>query len=217
MNRVIAAFKKVRLRQILMTFLAGVLLFVSTACNSAGAKTGVGGNRQEVPSGLQSETTGVQAKNPRPEVPDAATTNRFQGGSMNEFSDVDPRTKETEANTKPSAQELIENAKRNIDQPGNAGDKVKRSVGDVPKNLDKVGENLKQGAEDVKNKAQGTADNLGKTAKQGAENAKDSTVNATRDATRGVNRTAEDAKDTTRGAFNRSVNRAADAAKDAVN
>ncbi len=220
MNRVIAAFKKVRLRQILMTFLAGVLLFVSTACNSAGAKTGLGGNRQEVPSGLQSET-GVQAKNPRPEVPDAATTNRFQGGTMNEFSDVDPRTEQTETTTRKSAQELIDNAKRNIDQPGNAGDKVKRSVGDVPKNLDKVGENLKQSAEDVKNKAQGTADNLGKAANRGAENAKDATVNATRDATRdvtkGVNRAAEDAKDNTRGAFNRSVNRAADAAKDAVN
>lgn len=217
MNRVIAAFKKVRLRQILMTFLAGVLLFVSTACNSAGAKTSVGGNRQDVPSGLQSET-GVQAKNPRPEVPDAATTNRFQGGSMNEFSDVDPRTKNSEgATTKTSAKELIENAKRNIDQPGNAGDKVKRSVGDVPKNLDKVGDNLKQGAEDVKNKAQGTADDLGKAAKRGAENVKDSAVNAADDATRGVNRATEDAKDTARGAFNRSVNRTADAAKDAVN
>jgi hypothetical protein len=36
MNRVIAAFQKVRLRQILMTFLAGFLLFVSTACNNTG-------------------------------------------------------------------------------------------------------------------------------------------------------------------------------------
>lgn len=210
MNRVIAAFKKVRLRQVLMTFLAGFLLFVSTACNNA-KNTGMGSTRQEVPSGLQSES-GVQAKNPRPEVPEAATTNRFQGGTMNEFSDIDPRTKQTEGTTRTSAQELIENAKRNIDQPGDVGEKTKRSLGKVPEGLDNVGANLKQSAEDVKNKAQGTADNLGRSAKQSVENVKDST-------TRGVNRAAEDVKDNTRGAFsglNRSANRAGENVKESA-
>ncbi len=56
MNRVIAAFQKVRLRQILMTFLAGFLLFVSTACNNTG-DTGIGGTRQRSPLGLQSESS----------------------------------------------------------------------------------------------------------------------------------------------------------------
>lgn len=189
MNRVIAAFKKVRLRQILMTFLAGVLLFVSTACNSAGAKTGVGGNRQEVPSGLQSET-GVQAKNPRPEVPDAATTNRFQGGTMNEFSDVDPRTKQAGAAADKAAA-LKENAERNvIDQTSDVGENTRRILDKKGENAEDLGKNLSRSAEDTKYKAQNTADNLGKAAKQGVENVKDSTVNATKDATSGLNRSA---------------------------
>lgn len=210
MNRVIAAFKKVRLHQILMTFLAGFLLFVSTACNNAG-DTGMGDTRQEVPSGLQSES-GVQAKNPRPEVPEAATTNRFQGGTMNEFSDIDPRTKQAGAAADKAAV-LKENAERNvIDQTSNVGENTRRILDKKGENAEDLGKNLQRSTENTKYKAQDTADNLGRSAKQSVENVKDST-------TRGVNRAAEDVKDNTRGAFgglNRSANRAGENVKESA-
>jgi len=227
MNRVIAAFKKVRLRQILMTCLAGVLLFVSTACNSAGAKTGAGSTRQEVPAGLQSET-GVQGnKNPRPEVPGGTATspnrdviNSFQGGSMNEFSDVDPRAEQAGRAAADKAATLKKTAERNvIDQTSNVGENTRRILDKKGENVEDVRRNLNESTENTKYKAQNTADKLGKAAQQGAENVKDSTLNATKDTTRGVNRAAEDVKDNSRGAFsglNRSASRVAEDAPELV-
>lgn len=69
MNKFIAATKKIRLGQIFMTFLAGILLFVTTACNSVQAKDSgaqVTGSRQEAPAG---KLAVPGQKNPRPEVP----------------------------------------------------------------------------------------------------------------------------------------------------
>ncbi|MBW4639805.1 MAG: hypothetical protein KME05_16525 [Gloeocapsa sp. UFS-A4-WI-NPMV-4B04] len=226
MNRIIAGLKKVRLRQILMTCLAGLLLFVSTACNNGGSNTGLQGTRQEVPSGLQSET-GAKAKvNPRPEVPGGTATspdrnviNRFEGGTMNEFSDIDPRTKQAGA-AADKASTLIENAERNvIDQTSDIGENTKRIFDKKGENADDLGKNLQKSAENTKYKAQNTADNLGRAAKQGAENVKDSTVNATKDATKGLNQATSDVKDNSRGLFsglNRSANRAGEDVKESV-
>lgn len=198
MNRVIAAFKKIQLRQVLMTFFAGVLLIVSTACNN-GANPGGPTARQNVPAGLQSEG-GAQAKNnnPRPEVPGGTMTspsrdviNRFEGGSMNEFSDVDPRAKGAAAATADRAAALKENAERNvIDQTSNVGENTRRILDKKGENVDEVGRNLKRSTEDAKNQAQSTADNLGNATKQGIENVKGNTRDAANDVTRGINRTA---------------------------
>ena len=220
MNRVIAAFKKVRLRQILMTFLAGVLLFVSTACNSAGAKTSVGGNRQEVPSGLQSEKGTQASDNPRPEVPGGTATspkrdviNSFQGGSMNEFSDVDPRTKQTKEAITNKATSLKENAERNLEKRADSVDKyVENYQQGTP-----LGERVNRLGEDVGSSADEAKEGVSKGTQRGIENVKESVQDATKETTKGVNRAGENVKDTTRGAFNGSVNRAADAAKEAVN
>lgn len=188
MNRVIAAFKRIRIGQILMAFVAGVLLFVSSACSNA-------------------PDIGMQAKNPRTEVPGGTATspnpdviNTYRGGT-NDFNDLDPRQETGLENpAKDKAAALKENAQRNIDQPGNAGDKIQRSLDKTGENAKDLGKNVSRSAEDTKNKAQSTADDLVKGTKQGVENIKSNTAGATKDLTRSASQTAEDAKQSTRSA-----------------
>ena len=184
MNRVIALLKKIRLGQMLMAFLVGVLLIVSTACSSA----------------TQAKTPG-KGINPRPEVPNEAVTTPYQGG-MNDFSDVDPRTKVDP--TAEKAKALIDNAEKNvIDQTGSLGKNTKRILDKKGENVEQAGENLKQSTEDTKEKAKGAVKDVKQSAgdvkdsavdatKQAAEGVKNNTLDATRDLTRGVNQKAED-------------------------
>lgn len=184
MNRVIALLKKIRLGQMLMAFLVGVLLIVSTACSSA----------------TQAKTPG-EGKNPRPEVPNEAVTTPYQGG-MNDFSDKDPRTKADP--TAEKAKALIDNAEKNmIDQTGNLGENTKRILDKKGENVEQAGENLKQSAEDTKEKTKGAVSDVKQAAgdvkdsavgatKQAVEGVKNNTLGATRDLTRGVNQKADD-------------------------
>ncbi len=194
MNRVIASLKKIRLGQVVTAFLAGVLLLVSTACSSGKVQAGtpVNGVRQEVPAGLEAVPG---KKNPRPEVPDQAETNTFKRGTMNEFSDVDPRTNMSPTTEKAKA--LIDNAERNvIDQTSDVGENTKRILDKKGENADDFGKNLRQSAEDTKYKAQGAAKDVTRDAKDVAKDAKNATQDTTKGMTRSVNRTAEDAKQT---------------------
>ncbi len=205
MNKLIAAIKKIRLGQILTTFMAGILLFVSTACNSVQAKTPEGavrGERQEVPAG--GLAVPGKPKNPRPEVPggtatspDPAVINTFKGGpTMNEFSDVDPRAEGLQEAAGQKAQALKENAERNvIDQTGSLGENTKRILDKKGENVEEAGRNLQRSAERAVDKAQGTAEDLSKGTKRGTENIKDNTL----DATKGVNRSASQAADAVKG------------------
>ena len=168
MNKLIAAIKKIRLGQILTTFMVGILLFVSTACNNGQAKNPDGvitGRRQEVPAG---ELAVPGKKNPRVEIPggtatspDSDVVNKFQGGrsTMNEFSDVDPRAEGLEKAASQKAQALKEQAERNvIDQTSNVGENTKRILDKKGENVDEIGENLKRNAESAQEKAKGTAE-----------------------------------------------------------
>lgn len=200
MNKLIAAIKKIRLRQILTTFLAGILLFVSTSCSLVQAKDSepgvVTGRRQEVPSGGVAKPG---QKNPRVEVPggtatspDSSVVNTFQGGrtTMNEFNDVDPRAEGLQEATAKKAQALKENAERNvIDQTSNVGENTRRILDKKGENAEDFGKNVKRSAESAADKAQGTAENLSIGTKRGTENIKDNTF----DATKGVNRSASGA------------------------
>lgn len=103
MNKVIAWLKSIRLAQVLMVFLAGVLVFFSTACNGAATATSPGG------------TLGKTSDEIREEVPDKGVTNsRYQGG-MNDYSDVDPRMQNPGA-AQSKAEDLVENARRNLEK-----------------------------------------------------------------------------------------------------
>jgi hypothetical protein len=200
MNKLIAALKKIRLRQAFMVFMAGMLLLVSTACNRVQAGTPDGvvqGRRQEVPAGKLA----VPGKeNPRPEVPDTGITSKFEGGpTMNEFSDVDPRAKDLEKAATSKAQVLKENAERNvIDQTSNVGENTKRILDKKGENFEEIGTNLQRNAEGAKEKAQGTAEDFAKGTKRGTENIKDNTLDATKDVNRSASRAADDVKDTTK-------------------
>jgi flagellar hook-basal body complex protein FliE len=157
MNRLISAFKRTNLFRVVTVFLAGVLVFFTTACSG-----------------------GAQAKamdqNPRPEVPGGAVTSPYQGG-MNDFSDVDPRADVSGANKK--AEALINRAEHNIDQAtGNPAKVIKRAVGDAPE----AGKNLGQRADDIGNKAKDSAEDFAQGTKRGIENIKGNTQNAANEA-----------------------------------
>lgn len=209
MNRIIAAIKKIRLGQVVMTCLAGILLFVSTACSGAVQAKGpdgvVTGKRQQVPAG-ELAVPGKK-ENPRPEVPGGTATspdsdviNRFQGGpTMNEFSDVDPRASDLAKSAASKAEALRENAERNvIDQTSNVGENTRRILDKKGENVEQAGTNLKRSFESATEKAQGTAEDLAKGTKRGTENIKDNTADATKGVTRNASQAAEDVKDNTR-------------------
>ncbi|PSB27595.1 DUF6658 family protein [Chlorogloea sp. CCALA 695] len=189
MNKIINWVKKVKLSQIILTFLAGALLIFNTACNSAQATAP--STRPNVPSGVQPDKDLTSGKNPRPEVPNEATTSRFQKGTMNDFSDLDPRAEKAESAIKDKAAALKENAERNvIDQTGSLTGNTKRILDKKGENAEDFGKNLRDNAEGAKDKIQGTAEDIAKGTKRGSENVKDNTL----DATKGVNRAAENAK-----------------------
>ncbi|OKH24003.1 hypothetical protein [Chroogloeocystis siderophila] len=222
MSKIITAIRNIRLSKVLMALLAGVVLFVSTACNAVQARTpGLSGDRQEVPSGMQSEST-TQLKNssnPRPEVPEEAVTNSFRGGSMNEFSDVDPRARGLEKAAADRAAALKENAERNvIDQTGDLGGNTKRILDKKGENLEDFGKNVQRSTEAAQDKAQGTAAELGKATKRGTENIKENTLDATDDVTRDARRAADNVKESAKETakdVSRSTNRAAENVKSA--
>ncbi|MUL36116.1 hypothetical protein [Gloeocapsopsis dulcis] len=216
MSKIIAAIKTIRLSKILMALVAGIVLFTSTACNSVQARTpGLSSGRQDVPSGMQSEskTQLKNSSNPRPEVPDKAVTTPFEGGSMNEFSDVDPRARGLEKAADRAAA-LKENAERNvIDETGSVGENTKRILDKKGENAEDFGKNVQRSTKAAQDKAQSTAAELGKATKRGTENIKENTLDATDDVTHGANRAAsnvkENAKETARD-VNRSASRAAE-------
>ncbi|HEY9781202.1 MAG TPA: DUF6658 family protein [Leptolyngbyaceae cyanobacterium] len=223
MNKLIAAIKKIRLGQILTTFMAGILLFVSTACNNGPAQAKnpdgvVTGRRQEVPAG---ELAVPGKKNPRVEIPggtatspDSDVVNKFQGGpTMNEFSDVDPRAEGLEKAASQKAQALKEQAERNvIDQTSNVGENTKRILDKKGENVDEIGGNLKRNAESAQEKAKGTAEDFAKGTKRGTENIKENTSDAVRGANRSASQAAEDVKDSAKD-LTKGASKAADEAK----
>ena len=231
MNKLITAVKKIHLGRILVTCMAGILLFVSTACSSAvQAKSPdagvVTGKRQDVPAG---KLAVPGQKNPRPEVPggtatspDPGVVNRFEGGpTMNEFSDVDPRARDLEKAANRKANALIENAERNvIDQTSDVGENTKRILGKKGENAEDFGKNVSRNTENIQDKIKGTAEDLAKGTKRGTENIKENTSDALRGADRNVSRAAEDAKDTARDlgkSAKRNVEDAADYAQGKAN
>lgn len=225
MNRVIAAIKKIRLGQILMTLMAGVLLFVSTACNGpAQAKNPnsevITGKRQEVPAGKLAVP--AKDKNPRPEVPGGTATspspdviNTFRGGpTMNEFSDVDPRAEGLEKAATQRGQELSKNAAENIHERGFIKDEGRQYVRNYQEGTP-FGERVKNLGEDISTSAKELTGGVSKGTQQGVENIKGNTEDATKGVARGASSTAEDAKSTAKD-LTKSANRAVENTSDYV-
>jgi hypothetical protein len=173
MNRLTVFLKKIRLVQILTVFLAGILVFVSTACNRA-------------------DVMAKTADQIREEVPSTAATSKYKGG-QNQYSDVDPRNPNiTSVDAK--AQLLKEQAQHRIDtkSSSNVGENVRRVADDVPDKLNQIGQKVK---EDVR-AAGRNAGEFGDNAKQGFANLKDNTRE-------GVKGAKDVAKEATQGAKER--------------
>lgn len=154
MNRITAFLKKIRAVQILTVFLAGILVFVSTACNRADVMA-----------------TTKTADQLRQEVPETAATSEYKGG-QNQYSDVDPRN-ENMTSVKAKAQSLKDEAQRRIEtkSSNNVGENLRRVADEGPDKLNQIGQKVK---EDVR-AAGRNADEFGDNAKQGFANLKDNT------------------------------------------
>lgn len=173
MNRLTVFLKKIRLVQILTVFLAGILVFVSTACNRAdvmAAKT---------------------ADQIREEVPSTAATSQYKGG-QNQYSDLDPRNPNI-TSVEAKAQLLKEQAQHRIDtkSSNNVGENVRRVADDAPDKLNQIGEKVK---EDVRAAGRNTEE-LGDNAKQGFANLKDNTSEGAKGAKEIAKEAAQGAKE----------------------
>lgn len=180
MNKIIAQLKRIRLGQVLMAFLASLLLIVSTtACSGQAIGSTEGTFNQR-----GNKATGGTADQVRQEVPGSAVTNKFKGG-MNDYSDVDPRTDTTKASAK--AKGLIDNAERNvIDQTDDVGTNTKRILDKKGENAVDFGKNAREDAAGIVDKTKGTAAELKDATQKGTENIKANTSNAAQNAKSGA-------------------------------
>jgi len=102
-------------------------------------------------------------------------------GGMNQYSDVDPRSKDVEATAKLKAKGLRDNAEANL----------RNKKGE---NIEDLGKNVKEGTEYAVDKAQDSAEDFAKGTKRGIENIKENTSDAFDKLTNNAEQAAKDAK-----------------------
>lgn len=183
MNKLIAWLRNIQISRIVTTFAAGILLFISTACNSG--------------STMANPVNPVKtADQIREEVPSRAVTSEYKGG-MNDYSEVDPRFDDSEAKAKAKA--LVDKTERNvIDQTDDLGTNTKRILDKKGENAADFGKNLKGSTEETKNKTQESVRDFVKGTQRGTENLKDNTADVAKDAAKGTKQATEDAKGSTK-------------------
>lgn len=203
-KKVIALLKNIRPIKLLTVFLAGFILFFTQACNSVAAST----PGQTAPR----QTVGEQSAPPNSQnyVPKGTNAKSPYEGGINNFSDVDPRTKG--ANLKAKAEALKENAERNvIDQTSNVGENTRRILGKKGENIEDLGKNLQRNTQETADKAKSSATDFARGASKGIENIKDNTSDAAKGTIKNAQGAAEDAKYNAQ----RTVKNAQSAAEDA--
>jgi ElaB/YqjD/DUF883 family membrane-anchored ribosome-binding protein len=195
MNKAISFLKRIRLAQVLVVFLAGVLLVFNTACSGA------------ADAGITPTDRGV-AGTDRPGVSGQGSTNGRNGyqskiydsvqpkeGGINEYRDVDPRVQP--AGTSAKAKALVDTAKRNvIDQTDDLGTNTKRILDKKAENARDFGDSLKSGGREIR---QQTRDSV--------ETARDNVRDAAKDANRNTRRAADEASDYVKDRANEATNR----------
>ncbi|MGM3308727.1 hypothetical protein ACSQ6I_22585 [Anabaena sp. WFMT] len=176
MNRVINWLQNLRPFKVLTIFLAGALLLLTQACN----RPTIAGQPPQ-PAG---QPPNVQRYDPTKDYP----ISRYQGG-MNNFSDVDPRARDAEKAARIRADELIENAQRNIENKGI--DSKEQYVRNYRQGTP-LGERVKNLGEDVGGSAEELREGVTKGTKRGFENVQENVGNAAKDLTKNVQRGTED-------------------------
>ena len=134
----------------------------------------------------------------------------YEGG-MNQYSDVDPRSKGAEAAAKMKAKALKDNAEANVN--------TRRTLEQKAENLQDLGQNIKESGKYAADKAQDNAENFAEGTKRGVKNIKENTSDAFDSITNAAGDAAEDAKLSTQRAaedVKLSTQRAAEDASNAV-
>lgn len=156
MNRLVSWVKNLRpLKFLVVSFLSLSLFFVQAA-NSLAATT-------KPNAGEKSEYyTPKDVLSP------------YEGG-MNNFSDVDPRSKDAETEAKARAQALKSQAEYNHTK---ASSNIVENARRIANDSDKIGQNIGRKADSVKDKLQEEAENFGDSTKKGLRNIKNNTQDA---------------------------------------
>lgn len=181
MQRLIAWIKNIRPLKTLTVFLAGIFLLFAQACNSPGIAA--------QPPQPASQPPNAERYDPTKSY-DVST--RYEGG-INNFSDVDPRSKTAENAAKAKAEALKENAQKNIDEK--SIDSVEQYVRNYREGTP-VGERVNRLGEDVSNSAEELREGVTQGTQRGFENLQNNTKNAAKDLTKNIQRASEDAKTT---------------------
>lgn len=196
MRNLIKAVKSINIKQILTVFIAGCLIFVSTACN----QDSVARVETEGQSAKR-ETARTYQGNPR-DTYDKYDANQDYKESFNGYDD----DRRYDAETAAKAQTLIDTAKRRkADNVGefvdNVGDRAinekttKRALG---KFSDKLERNQDKAAEYIDNKSNKLQRNLGKVPEGAADvfdEATDTAKGAIKDAKKATKKTSKNIKD----------------------
>ncbi|GAB1538452.1 hypothetical protein NUACC21_11140 [Scytonema sp. NUACC21] len=181
MKRVFAVLRNLRPLRILTAFVASITLFLTQACSSADA-------------GTPRQSVGEQSARPNSEIYVPKGDNQlspYEGG-MNNYSDVDPRTKG--ANVKAKAEALKENAEQNvIDETSNIGENTRRILDKKGENLEEIGGNLQRNAQDTADKARSSLTDFARGTKKGINNIQDNASNAGDDLGRNAKGAVRDA------------------------
>lgn len=126
---------------------------------------------------------------------DAKTPDSGYQGGMNQYSDVDPRSKGAEAAAKMKAKGLKDNAEVNeIDQTGSLGGNTRRTLDKKGENLKDLGKNVKESAGYAADEVQDSAEDFAEGTKRGMRNIKENTSDALDSLTNSAGDVAEDAK-----------------------
>lgn len=171
MNRLIATIKKIRVVQIFTAFMAGILMLVSTACNSP-------------------DVLAKTADQVREEVPSEAVTSKVKDG-MNGYKDTDPRDKGNVSAAEAKAQMLKDAAERRIST---------KSSKNVPENIRRVGDEGQDKLDEIGQKLDENKDAFGRKAKEFADNTKQGMENIKDNTRRGIDGAKDFANEATNGA-----------------
>jgi hypothetical protein len=189
MKRLTNWLQNLRPLKILSIFLALTFLCLAQACN----RPNIAGQPAQPPN--------ARRYDPTKDYP----ISKYQGG-MNNFSDVDPRAREAEKAARYRADQLIENAQRNIERKGiDSTDQYIRNYREGTP----FGERVKNLGEDVGSSAEELREGVTKGTQRGMENLQENVERGVKDLTKNVQRGTED--------IGRNIQRRAEDTGEAIN
>ncbi len=176
MKRVIIWLKNLRPVKAFIIVLAGMFMFLGQACT----RPGMAAQTPQPP--LQPPNSSVY--NPTTNYPDAT-----YGKGVNFYSDVEHSARVNENEAKIRANELIENAQRNVQQKGidSREQYLRNYQSGTP--LDK---RVKNFGEDIGGSAEDLREDVTRGTQRGVENLQENTQNAAKGLTKNIQRAAED-------------------------